>query len=67
MKAQEIREWENSEIEARLDELRQELFRLKFKSATQQLENPRLLRSIRRDIARLNTILRERELAQKSS
>ena len=67
MKAQEIREWENSEIEARLDELRQELFRLKFRTATQQLENPRLLRSIRRDIARLNTILRERELAQKSS
>jgi large subunit ribosomal protein L29 len=67
MKAQEIREWENSEIEARLDELRQELFRLKFKTATQQLENPRLLTNIRRDIARLNTILRERELAQKSS
>jgi large subunit ribosomal protein L29 len=67
MKAQEIREWENSEIEARLDELTQELFRLKFKTATQQLENPRLLRSIRRDIARLNTIMRERELAQKSS
>ena len=67
MKAQEIREWENSEIEARLDELRQELFRLKFRTATQQLENPRLLRSIRRDIARLNTIMRERELAQKSS
>jgi large subunit ribosomal protein L29 len=67
MKAQEIREWENSEIEARLDELRQELFRLKFKTATQQLENPRLLPNIRRDIARLNTILRERELAQKSS
>ena len=67
MKAQEIREWENTEIEARLDELRQELFRLKFKTATQQLENPRLLRSIRRDIARLNTILRERELAQQRS
>ena len=67
MKAQEIREWENSEIEARLDELKQELFRLKFKTATMQLENPRLLTNIRRDIARLNTILRERELAQKSS
>ena len=67
MKAQEIREWENTEIEARLDELRQELFRLKFKTATQQLENPRLLRTIRRDIARLNTILRERELAQQRS
>jgi large subunit ribosomal protein L29 len=64
MKAQEIREWENTEIEARLGELKQELFRLKFKTATQQLENPRLINHIRRDIARLNTILRERELAK---
>jgi large subunit ribosomal protein L29 len=67
MKAQEIREWENSEIEARLGELKQELFRLKFKTATQQLENPRLINSIRRDIARLNTIMRERELAKQQS
>ena len=67
MKAEEIREWENSEIVARLGELKQELFRLKFKTATQQLENPRLINNIRRDIARLNTILRERELAQQGS
>jgi large subunit ribosomal protein L29 len=67
MKAEEIREWENSEIDARLGELKQELFRLRFKTATQQLENPRLINSIRRDIARLNTILRERELAKQQS
>ena len=67
MKAEEIREFENSEITARLDELREELFRLKFKSATMQLENPRLIRNIRRDIARLETILRERELAEQRS
>ena len=66
MKAEEIREWENSEIEVRMDELREELFRLRFRSATMQLENPRLINSIRRDIARLNTILRERELAGQS-
>ncbi len=64
MKAEEIREWENTEITARLGELREELFRLRFKSATMQLENPRLIRSVRRDIARLQTILRERELAE---
>jgi len=64
MKADEIREWENSEIEARMGELKEELFRLRFRSATMQLENPRLINSIRRDIARLNTILRERELAE---
>ena len=63
MKAEEIREFENSEITARLSELREELFRLRFRSATMQLENPRLIRNIRRDIARLETILRERELA----
>jgi large subunit ribosomal protein L29 len=67
MKAQEIREWENSEIEARMGELKQELFRLKFKTATMQLENPRLINNIRKDIARLNTILRERELAKRQS
>jgi large subunit ribosomal protein L29 len=67
MKAQEIREWENSEIAARLGELKEELFRLRFRSATMALENPRLINNIRRDIARLNTILRERELAQQGS
>lgn len=63
MKAEEIREWEDTEIVARLAELREELFRLKFRTATMRLENPRLIRSVRRDIARLKTILRERELA----
>ena len=67
MTADEIREWENSEIAARLAELREELFRLRFRSATMQLENPRLIRNIRRDIARLQTILRERELAEQRS
>ena len=67
MKAEEIREFENSEITARLGELREELFKLRFRSVTQQLENPLLIRHIRRDIARLETILRERELAAQRS
>ena len=67
MKAEEIREWEDTEIVARLAERREELFRLKFRTATMQLENPRLIRSIRRDIARLQTILRERELTGQGS
>jgi large subunit ribosomal protein L29 len=62
MKAEEIRNWENSEVEARLAELKEEQFRLRFRSATMELENPRVLRQIKRDIARLKTILREREL-----
>ncbi|MDE2773836.1 MAG: 50S ribosomal protein L29 [Gemmatimonadota bacterium] len=64
MKAEDIREWEDTEIVARLAELKEELFRLKFRTGTMQLENPRLIRSVRRDIARLKTILRERELAE---
>ena len=63
MKAEEIREWDNTEIEARLAELKEEQFKLRFAGATMELENPRLPQMIRRDIARLKTILRERELA----
>lgn len=63
MKAEDIRDWENPEVEVRLVELQEELFRLRFRNATMELENPRVLREIKRDIARLKTILRERELA----
>ncbi len=63
MKAEDIRDWEDTEIEARIGELREEEFRLRFRSATMQLENPKIIRSIKRDIARMKTILRERELA----
>jgi large subunit ribosomal protein L29 len=66
MKAEEIREWDETEIHARLKELEEERFRLKFRTATMDLENPNILKAIRRDIARLKTILRERELAGKS-
>ena len=64
MKASDIRDWDNVEIRARLGELREEKFRLRFRMGTMQLENPKMLRHIRRDVARLNTILRERELSE---
>ncbi len=67
MKAEDIREWDNVEIRARLGELREERFRLRFQMGTMQLENPKMLHHIRRDVARLNTILRERELSEKST
>ncbi len=60
MKAEEVRELENAELEHRLGELKLEQFRLRFRSAIMQLENPRLRREIRRDIARIKTILHER-------
>lgn len=61
MKAEEVRELEDAELEHRLGELKLEQFRLRFRSAVMQLENPRLRRKIRRDIARIKTILHERE------
>ena len=67
MKAQEIREWDETEIKARLAELQEERFRLRFRTATMELENPNILKAIKRDIARLKTILRERELAGQKS
>ena len=66
MKPQDIREMKDEEILERIKELREEQFRLRLRSATMALENPKLLTHIRRDIARMNTILRERELAQQS-
>ena len=64
MKAEDIREWDDAEIEVRLGELREEQFKLRFSSSMMQLENPALLGQVRRDIARLRTILRERQLAE---
>jgi large subunit ribosomal protein L29 len=51
------------EIRARIAELEEERFRLTFRSATEALESPLRLRSLRKDIARLKTVLREQELA----
>lgn len=64
MKASDIRDWDDVEIRARLGELREEKFRLRFRRGTMELENPKMVQHIRRDLARLNTILRERELAK---
>jgi large subunit ribosomal protein L29 len=66
MKPQDVRDLTNDELQERIQELKEEQFRLRFRSATMQLENPKILMQIRRDIARMKTILRERELAQQS-
>ncbi|MBX3174881.1 MAG: 50S ribosomal protein L29 [Gemmatimonadaceae bacterium] len=60
MKADQIRELSVDEIRTRLGELEEEKFRLRFRGATEALENPLRLRTIRRDIARLQTVLREK-------
>jgi large subunit ribosomal protein L29 len=61
VKPGEIRDLTDAEIRDRVGQVREELFRLRFRAATQPLENPALVRALRRDMARLNTILRERE------
>jgi large subunit ribosomal protein L29 len=61
MRAEEVREMSVEDIRARVAELEEERFRLRFRSATEPLENPLRLRTIRRDIARLKTVLTERE------
>ena len=58
----DIREMSDDDIRSRLLELEEERFRLRFRGATQPLEDPLRLRVLRKDIARLNTVLRERAL-----
>ena len=65
MRAEEIREMSDADIRTRVAEMEEERFRLKFRSATETLEDPLRLRTIRRDIARLKTVQRERELAER--
>ena len=66
MNGTEIRELTDQEIAERIEQLEEERFRLRFRSATQQLDNPMLLRHIRRDLARLKTVQRERTQNQGS-
>ena len=63
MRAEDIRELTDDEIETRIAELAEERFRLRIRSATQTLEDPLRLRALRKDVARLKTILRQRQLA----
>lgn len=60
MKAADLRELTFEELQAKLKEMEEELFNLRFQLASQQLENTALLKTIRRDIARLKTVMREK-------
>ena len=62
LRSSDIREMAIDEISKKIAELEEERFRLNFRSATEPLDDPLRLRWIRKDIARLKTILREREL-----
>ncbi len=67
MKTTEARELTTDEITSRIEQLQEELFRLRFRRVTMELENPMLLRTIKRDIARLKTVLHERELSSEGA
>ena len=62
MKAEEIRGLQPEELERRIDEAHKELFDVRFRVATRQLVNHNEIRRIKKDIARMETILREKEL-----
>ena len=62
MKADEIRKMSTEELNKELASLKEELFKLRFRNATNQLENPQQIASVKRDIARVKTIIREQEL-----
>ncbi|MGH7772821.1 MAG: 50S ribosomal protein L29 [Candidatus Binatia bacterium] len=62
MEAKEMREMSTDELGRKRGELKEEIFHLKLKSATKRLENPMKLKQTKRDLARLETILRERAL-----
>lgn len=64
MKASEIRDLTAEELNAKLEELKAELFNLRFQLAINQLENPMRITSVKRDIARVKTVIRENELKQ---
>lgn len=62
MKANQVHELSSDELNRKVDDLKDELFKLRFQLATGQLENPMRIRDCKRSIARAKTVLREREL-----
>ena len=66
MKASNVRELNNEELVAKLVDLKKELFNLRLSHATGQLTNPLALANVKKDIARIKTVLHERETANKA-
>ena len=64
MKANEVRKMSTSELETKLSDLKKDLFMLRMQHATNQLDNPVKIAAVKRDIARVKTIIREKQLEQ---
>lgn len=67
MKIQDIRDLSTQELEDKIKDLKEELFNLRFQNATNQLDNPMRIVSVKKDIARVKTVLKEKELGILSS
>lgn len=65
MRISEIKEQTKEELEAKLADIKKSIFNLKFQKATGKLENPVKIRNLRKDVARIKTLLREKELKHK--
>ena len=65
MKASEVRKMSAKELESKLMELKKDLFNLRLQHATNQLDNPVRIAQVKRDIARVKTIIRQQELASR--
>ncbi len=65
MKINKIREMSSPDLEKELGELKTELFKLKFSLATNGLDNPMKIKEVKKDIAKINTVLTERKIASK--
>ena len=64
MKANEVRKMSDAELETKLQDLKKDLFMLRMQHATNQLDNPLQITQVKRDIARVKTIIREKQLEQ---
>ncbi|MEG0998363.1 MAG: 50S ribosomal protein L29 [Clostridiales bacterium] len=65
MKMKEINEMTQEELGRKIEDLKSELFNLRFRLATGQLDNPMVIKEVKRNIARVKTVIRERELTGK--
>ena len=66
MKINKIREMSSPELEKELGELKSELFKLRFSLATNGLDNPMKIKEVRKDLAKINTVLTERKLSEEN-
>jgi large subunit ribosomal protein L29 len=66
MKATEVREMTKEELETKLKDLKAELFNLRFQLSINQLDNPMRIQAVKKDIARVKTVLRENELKEEA-